>query len=258
MPDPQDLIIRDPGICAGQPTLKGTRIPLRVVLAFLAKGEAFGTILVEFPGHTEAHLGACIAFAAASAVEGLLAPPPGPRPASAAWNSSFTKISRGAPRSGSRLWDTTSMRSWMRDSVAQAIPRPGMPRNRRTGSSSRRIWIFPTRDDSRRAPTMVFCLRAWRMSTTADRRIPGGLVGGRPGRSLGRGLHCRHFPQGQGDASGRVCGAAGRGLSLASRMQGNGCRCVRCGHRKNVVVTWAPMPPHRCWPSARRPTPSPA
>lgn len=84
MPDPQDLIVRDPTICAGQPTLKGTRIPLRVVLAFLAKGEAFGTILEEFSGFTEAHLRACIAFAAASAVEDLPDPPPGPRPTSAA------------------------------------------------------------------------------------------------------------------------------------------------------------------------------
>jgi uncharacterized protein (DUF433 family) len=84
MLDPSDLIIRDPTICGGQPALKGTRVPLRIVLAFLAQGESADMILEEFPGVTEEHLRACIAFAAASAAEDLPAPPPGPRPSTAA------------------------------------------------------------------------------------------------------------------------------------------------------------------------------
>jgi len=84
MLDPSDLIVRDPTICGGQPTLKGTRVPLRIVLAFLAQGESVELILDEFPGLTDEHLRACIAFAAASAAEDLPAPPPGPHPGNAA------------------------------------------------------------------------------------------------------------------------------------------------------------------------------
>jgi uncharacterized protein (DUF433 family) len=78
------LIVRDPAVCAGQPTFKGTRITLRVVLAFLAQGEPQERILEEFPGLTPEHLRAAIAFAAGSAVEDIPAPLPGPRPPSAA------------------------------------------------------------------------------------------------------------------------------------------------------------------------------
>jgi uncharacterized protein (DUF433 family) len=77
--DPGELIVRDPEICNGQPTLAGTRVQLRVVLGYLARGVSVGTILEEYPSLTEAHLRACIAFAAASAVEDLPAPPPVPR-----------------------------------------------------------------------------------------------------------------------------------------------------------------------------------
>ena len=82
--DPTQWIIRDPSICNGQPTLKGTRVLLRVVRGYLAQGEAIDAIRKEFPSLTEAHLQACIAFAAASAAEDLPAPPPGPRSGHAA------------------------------------------------------------------------------------------------------------------------------------------------------------------------------
>jgi uncharacterized protein (DUF433 family) len=82
--DPAELIVRDPSICNGQPTLIGTRILLRVVLGYLAQGESAESILAQFPSLTEAHMRACIAFAAASAAEDLPAPPPGPRAGHAA------------------------------------------------------------------------------------------------------------------------------------------------------------------------------
>ena len=40
MPMLQELIIRDPAICAGQPTFKGTRVLLRTVLGYLSRGES--------------------------------------------------------------------------------------------------------------------------------------------------------------------------------------------------------------------------
>lgn len=82
--DPMELIVRDPAICNGQPTLKGTRVLLRVVLGYLAQGITSESIRKEFPSLTESHLQACIAFAAASAAEDMPAPPPVPRTGHAA------------------------------------------------------------------------------------------------------------------------------------------------------------------------------
>jgi len=82
--DPAKLIVRDPAICNGQPTLAGTRVLLRVILGHLAQGESSSDILEQFPSLTPDHVRACIAFAAASAAEDLPAPPPGPRAGHAA------------------------------------------------------------------------------------------------------------------------------------------------------------------------------
>jgi uncharacterized protein (DUF433 family) len=76
-----DLIVRDPVICGGQPTLRGTRVLLRTVLGYLSQGESTAIILRDFPSLTEDHVRACIAFAAASAAEDLPAPAPGPKAA---------------------------------------------------------------------------------------------------------------------------------------------------------------------------------
>ena len=44
-----DRIIRDPGICGGEPVFKGTRVTLRTVLASLADGDSPEEILADFP-----------------------------------------------------------------------------------------------------------------------------------------------------------------------------------------------------------------
>jgi uncharacterized protein (DUF433 family) len=74
----QERIVRDPAICAGQPTIRGTRVLVRVVLGYLAHGEPVQRILTEFPSLTEEDVRAVIAFAAASAAEDLPAPSPIP------------------------------------------------------------------------------------------------------------------------------------------------------------------------------------
>jgi uncharacterized protein (DUF433 family) len=74
----QDRIVREPTICAGQPTIRGTRVLVRVLLGYLAHGETVATILAEFPSLTEDDVRAVIAFAAASAAEDLPAPSPIP------------------------------------------------------------------------------------------------------------------------------------------------------------------------------------
>lgn len=64
-------IVRDPKICGGEPVIKGTRVPLRTVLASLADGDSIQDILRDFPTLTEEDVRAVIAFAAASAEEDL-------------------------------------------------------------------------------------------------------------------------------------------------------------------------------------------
>lgn len=67
-------IIRDPKICGGEPVIRGTRVPLRTVLASLAEGATVDEILKDFPTLTEQDVRAVIAFAAASAEEDLPTP----------------------------------------------------------------------------------------------------------------------------------------------------------------------------------------
>jgi uncharacterized protein (DUF433 family) len=70
-----DFILRDPTICNGQPVIRGTRIPLRTVLASLAEGASIAEIVEDFPTLTEEVVRAVIAYAAASAEEDLPTPP---------------------------------------------------------------------------------------------------------------------------------------------------------------------------------------
>jgi uncharacterized protein (DUF433 family) len=74
----QDHIARDPHVCGGQPVVRGTRVPLRVILAHLARGATAEDIVQEFPTVTADDVRAVIAFAAASAAEDLPAPSPVP------------------------------------------------------------------------------------------------------------------------------------------------------------------------------------
>ena len=67
-------IVRDPRICGGEPTIKGTRVTLRTVLASLAEGDRLEEIVEAFPTLTLDDVRAVIAFAAASAEEDLPLP----------------------------------------------------------------------------------------------------------------------------------------------------------------------------------------
>ncbi len=69
-----ERIIRDPEVCGGEPVFKGTRVPLRTVLASLAEGDTIDQILADFPSLAPEDLRSAIAFAAASAEEDLPTP----------------------------------------------------------------------------------------------------------------------------------------------------------------------------------------
>jgi uncharacterized protein (DUF433 family) len=70
----EERIMRDKGICGGEPVFKGTRVTLRTVLASLAGGDSAEDILSDFPSLKAEDIQAAIAFAAASAEEDLPVP----------------------------------------------------------------------------------------------------------------------------------------------------------------------------------------
>ncbi len=69
-----DHIVRDPQVCNGEPTIRGTRVTLRTILASLAEGNSEDEILHSFPALRREDVWTVIAFAAASAEEDLPVP----------------------------------------------------------------------------------------------------------------------------------------------------------------------------------------
>lgn len=57
-----ERIVLDPKICHGKPVIRGTRVPVFVVLGALAGGDSFEQIQADYE-ITEEDIRACIAFA---------------------------------------------------------------------------------------------------------------------------------------------------------------------------------------------------
>ena len=76
-----DYFERRAEVCGGALVVKGTRVPVRTLLASLAEGSAVEEIRTDFPTVSAEALRAVIAFAAASAGDDL---PVSPAPAVAA------------------------------------------------------------------------------------------------------------------------------------------------------------------------------
>jgi uncharacterized protein (DUF433 family) len=62
-------------VCGGSLVVKGTRVPVRTLLASLAEGATEAEVLADFPTVTPLGLRAVIAFAAASAGDDMPFPP---------------------------------------------------------------------------------------------------------------------------------------------------------------------------------------
>ncbi len=56
-------IVSDPNICGGEPCIKGTRIPVHIILSHLAAGEDYETVLREFLRLTHEDILACLEYA---------------------------------------------------------------------------------------------------------------------------------------------------------------------------------------------------
>ena len=62
---------RNPEICGGQWVIKGTRVPVRTLLASLAEGAGIEEILADFPTIGREDVRAVITYAAAAVVDDL-------------------------------------------------------------------------------------------------------------------------------------------------------------------------------------------
>lgn len=56
-------IVSDPEILRGKPRLKGTRVPVALVLGYLAAGRTAEDIVSEFPDLIPAQIAACLDYA---------------------------------------------------------------------------------------------------------------------------------------------------------------------------------------------------
>ena len=65
----KDRISSDPRICSGKPCIKGTRIPVHIILDLLAAGETYAGIRKAYPDIAEEDIQACIGYAATLAEE---------------------------------------------------------------------------------------------------------------------------------------------------------------------------------------------
>ena len=63
-----DHIEINPRVCGGRPVIKGTRIPVEVILGQLAEGESWDALLAGYPELTRAGIQAALRFAEASIV----------------------------------------------------------------------------------------------------------------------------------------------------------------------------------------------
>ena len=58
----------DPRVCNGRPVIKGTRIPVSVILEQIAEGESWEAILAGYPELTREDIHAALHYARASLV----------------------------------------------------------------------------------------------------------------------------------------------------------------------------------------------
>ena len=64
MNNSQEIIVINPNIRFGKPTIKGTRITVYDVLGWLAAGMSFEEIIEDFPELTNEQILACLHYAA--------------------------------------------------------------------------------------------------------------------------------------------------------------------------------------------------
>lgn len=64
-----ERIVSDARVCSGKPCIKGTRIPVHIILDLLATGESFEGVRKAYPNITDKDIRACLAYASLLADE---------------------------------------------------------------------------------------------------------------------------------------------------------------------------------------------
>jgi len=59
----KDHIVSTPDVIRGKPRIKGTRIPVSLVLGYFAAGNTAEEIIDEFPDLSKDHIAACLDYA---------------------------------------------------------------------------------------------------------------------------------------------------------------------------------------------------
>lgn len=59
----KDHIVSTTDLLRGRPRIKGTRIPVSLILGYLAAGKDFEEIIKEFPDLTKEQIAACLDYA---------------------------------------------------------------------------------------------------------------------------------------------------------------------------------------------------
>lgn len=66
-------IVSDPNICGGEPCIKGSRIPVHIILSHLATGEDYDTLIKHFPRLKKKDILACLEYASFLSTEKMAA-----------------------------------------------------------------------------------------------------------------------------------------------------------------------------------------
>lgn len=61
--DWREYVVSTPDVLKGKPRIKGTRIPVSLILGYLAAGNKFEDIINEFPDLTQEKIAACLDYA---------------------------------------------------------------------------------------------------------------------------------------------------------------------------------------------------
>lgn len=59
----RECVVSTPDVLRGKPRIKGTRIPVSLILGYLAAGNTFEKIIEEFPDLTREQIAACLDYA---------------------------------------------------------------------------------------------------------------------------------------------------------------------------------------------------
>ena len=59
----REHIVSTPDVLHGKPRIKGTRIPVSLILGYLAAAKPIEKIIEEFPDVSSAHIAACLDYA---------------------------------------------------------------------------------------------------------------------------------------------------------------------------------------------------